>query len=281
MAERNEHKDRTHAVCSASGAERWLNCPGSVGLAMKLPPMESGAAALEGTRAHELAERVLRKWEADGRRLSEDWVDTLRPAYRDTEVPTGDGRTWSMVDYAMTYVNCCLDEVASFDCGEKEAAVRIEHRLVLDERLEMFGTVDFFATGLRGGRAYGVVVDLKYGKKRVKGDSVQLAYYAAALKRNSKKPLEAVKVRVVQPRLDDFYSDFEYTAEELEVHRVTLMEGAALALRMADGRTPPAYKAGGWCYFCPAWASCPERQRLAAEKAAEEFAAESLVLEEV
>jgi hypothetical protein len=95
------------------------------------------------------------------------------------------------------------------------------------------------------------------------------------------KALEAVKVRVVQPRLDEFFADFEYSAAELEVRGRTLREGAKRALAMADGVLQPEYKAGGWCYFCPAWATCPERQRLAAAKTAEEFAAEPLVLKDV
>jgi hypothetical protein len=266
-----DHKGRAHAVCSASGAERWLNCPGSIGLSQGLPEEPPAPYALEGTRCHELAERILRHWESNERRLDEAWVDTLRPEYADTEFPTGDGRMWSMVDYAMTYVNVCLDQVAAFDAPP---AVRIEHRLVLDQDLGMFGTLDFVCSGVRKGAATGMVVDLKYGKgKRVNPEtSVQLAYYAAALKRNSKKKLEQVKVVVVQPRLPQFFSEWWYAAWELDEWEAKLKAGAEKAVRQMMGLEPRELKAGGWCWFCPARQVCPEQDKARAKKAAEEFA---------
>src|SRR3954453_21847034 len=95
------HATRAHAICSASSAERWLNCPGSVFMSQGLPEQPPGAAALEGTRGHELAEKILRRWLDGNRNPDMAYVETLRSDYADTEMPTGDGRTWSMVDYAM------------------------------------------------------------------------------------------------------------------------------------------------------------------------------------
>lgn len=47
-----------HAKLSASGAELWLNCPGSVHMA-ELFPETTSPAAVEGTLAHELAQTMI------------------------------------------------------------------------------------------------------------------------------------------------------------------------------------------------------------------------------
>ncbi len=48
-----------HAKLSASGAKKWINCPGSVEMESNFPDTES-AYALEGTNAHSLGEAKIR-----------------------------------------------------------------------------------------------------------------------------------------------------------------------------------------------------------------------------
>lgn len=268
-----EHSTRKHALCSASGAERWLNCPGSLSLSQTVPEPEPSEYAKEGTRAHELAERILKHWEESDRSIVPGFVDSLRPEFEDTEAPTGDGRMWSMVDYVMTYVNLCLDEVAGFDAPP---AVKVEHRLTLNAELSMFGTLDFVATGKQKGVWTGKIVDLKYGKGKVvkTEDNPQLIYYACALKRNSKKPLDQVKVRVVQPRISKFFSDAWYSEADLREWTKKLETGAERAVSQLMGVKPRELKRGGWCWFCPAKGVCPEMDKARAAQAADDFAAD-------
>jgi len=47
-----------HSIISASGSNRWLECPGSIDLSRGIPDTSSEAAD-EGTAAHTLAERCL------------------------------------------------------------------------------------------------------------------------------------------------------------------------------------------------------------------------------
>jgi hypothetical protein len=47
-----------HSPLGASSMERWQNCPGSIRLSRGIPNTES-VYAQEGTKAHELAERIL------------------------------------------------------------------------------------------------------------------------------------------------------------------------------------------------------------------------------
>ena len=49
-----------HAVLSASSAERWLHCPGSVQLTKDMPDTDT-AYTREGTLAHSIGELKLRK----------------------------------------------------------------------------------------------------------------------------------------------------------------------------------------------------------------------------
>src|SRR5699024_3517860 len=53
-----DHRNRAHALLSASGSARWLNCPPSARLEDEVEDKTS-PAALEGTLAHELAELEL------------------------------------------------------------------------------------------------------------------------------------------------------------------------------------------------------------------------------
>ncbi len=70
------HADRAHALLSASGAHRWINCTPSARLEDALPDTTSEAAE-EGTAAHELAEHKLRNLAGldPGPRPVSDWQD--------------------------------------------------------------------------------------------------------------------------------------------------------------------------------------------------------------
>ena len=56
--EKINHKDRAHALLSASSAHRWLACPPSAVAAAAYENTSSEYAA-EGTMAHEVAEIVV------------------------------------------------------------------------------------------------------------------------------------------------------------------------------------------------------------------------------
>ena len=59
------HEQRSHALLSASGSHRWLNCTPSAKLEERFADTTSEAAK-EGTLAHELAEqKLIRYFRAD------------------------------------------------------------------------------------------------------------------------------------------------------------------------------------------------------------------------
>lgn len=254
-----DHSSRGHALCSASSSERWLNCAGSVGLSLQVPEPPASPAALEGTKAHELSEVILAHWMQNDFVIEDDFLATYKKSHGD-----------EMVDYVMDYVHGCVEEAMSFD---KTPTMRIEQRLEFSKDMHMFGTADFIATGVLDGKSTGVIVDLKYGRgKKVKTEgNSQLAYYAVALRRCSRKKLEQVKVRIVQPRISGPSVSIMFSKEDLDAWDQKLTLGAEKALMMAGEMKTPEYAQGQWCWFCPAKSLCPIIQQKNHEKAVEMF----------
>jgi len=213
-----------------------------------LPPLPPSRYAEEGTKAHELAEKIVRDWLSKNA-IDHAWVETLRPEYADTTDDTGR----SMVDYVMSYVAVCHDYLAELERPHAKPEVK----LTLDEELALYGTVDFVASGTRGGKAEGLIVDLKYGRGvPVKAEgNPQLAYYATALKSMSRKALERVRVVIVQPRLEEWYSETVLEATDLDAWAKTFREGAERAYWQIAQKNP-TFEAGEHCRFCPAKGVC-------------------------
>ena len=59
MSEQINHKDRDHALLSASSSSRWLACPPSA-VANEAYPNQDTSFTQEGTLAHEVAEIIAR-----------------------------------------------------------------------------------------------------------------------------------------------------------------------------------------------------------------------------
>lgn len=272
-----DHGKRKHALCGASSASRWVKCPGSIymGWGIKVPLKPWTA---EGTRAHELAEIILRAWAAG--KLTDEFIKSLFDQYKDTEEPEtypwSDGkRRVNMVQYCLEYINVVQSELAMM----KEHSFRIESQLDLDNDLQMFGTLDFLATGIRVQRLIGLVVDFKYGKGvQVKAgeENWQLAYYAAMVLLNSTRPLEAVRTVICQPRAAEKVSVQEFTrAELMDKYIPALRKGAMKAFYQAASREPEL-NPGEHCRFCPAKNTCPSYVELPPPNTKTEAIPESL-----
>lgn len=262
------HNNRKHALCGASSASRWMKCPGSIYLGWGIrSPIKPWTA--EGTRAHELAERIASHWLTNAcHPLPEAYIAGLMAEYADTEEPEkfpwSDGkRRTNMVTHCLEYIKVIEAELAQF-VGPRNT--RIEQNLDLDASLHMFGTLDFFATGYDLlSIPFGVIVDFKYGRGvavKAGEENWQLAYYACMLKQNSKLPLSRVRTVICQPRAEVKVTACEFTAAGLEQKRQALMAGATEAIYQAAGREPDLH-AGEHCRFCPAKNTCPSYVELA------------------
>lgn len=239
-----DHSKRKHAICSASGAHRWLHCPPSALLETKFPDTTSEAAK-EGTLAHEICEAKLRNYfftkEFSKRKLTNRLKKLSADPLYQKEM---DVHTDAYTDF--------VKQAAL--CFEHQPSVLIEQKLDLSSIIpDGFGTADCI---LIGGNVLHVI-DFKYGKGvpvEAEGNPQMLIYAWGAYYRYSLLyPIDTIRVSIVQPRLDIF-STAEYELKYLRNFSDYVGHQAALAAK-GEGE----FKAGDWCRFCRARKTCRAR----------------------
>ena len=247
-----------HSSLSASGCERWWNCPGSVNACANLPNPPSKYSA-EGTVAHALAEQVLRE-NAD-----------LEPLIGQIIVKDGFEIevTEEMVDYVMEYVGYVRSVIDSIGI---RAQVRFEERVELTEvHVSMFGTAD---TVIVDPFKCVHVMDLKYGQgKRVSAyRNKQLMYYALGIM--LKEDCPKFMLHVCQPRVENGFTAYEGDMQEMADYHLGLKCAAETAL-FKDAPLIP----GDWCKgtFCPNRTHCKALSGLTSELAGKDFDALPIV----
>lgn len=248
---------QAHAVLSASGAHRWLACPGSVALCKDIPRTTS-VYAEEGTAAHAVGERHLR--EGTDAKLSVG--KTVRKSAATGELIVC---TEAMAEAVQVY----LDFIRGAQKHLPQSRLLIEQKFKLDWLLPdtLWGTNDANLF-----QPYGkmVVVDYKHGQGTAVSaeENVQLMYYGlGALGHGNVHCIEQVEIVIVQPRAPgQAVKRWSTTPEALyQWGQDVLLPGAKRAL------SPGApLKAGDHCKFCPALATCPKvrEQSLAAAQVA-------------
>lgn len=240
------HATRAHAVLGGSSASRWTNCTGSLLLSRDVPPRPSSPAADEGTKAHEMAQVVL-----------EDFLlhklNGTDPEVRFNTLPKDD-------DLMLEYVKEYRDAVWTngLDQHITGKAFGLEEKFILDEKLDMWGTVDFWAVYISDrGKRVGYICDFKYGYHFVPADrNAQLAFYATAMReefRRAGKDLDIIRAAIFQPRgSEPVYREAEFTSKELGTWKKKFYN-AAHHIFIAK---KPKFKVGDWCEFCPARPVC-------------------------
>ena len=238
------HKDRAHALLSASGAHRWMNCTPSAVLESEFPDTTSEAAK-EGTLAHEMAEAKLQHLFNTQNYRKATLTRTLNKIKKnELYQPEMDGYT----DDYVAYIRKAAMEF------EKTPYIAIEKRLDLTAYIpDGFGTADCVMIGERTLH----IIDLKYGKGVPVSaeDNPQLLIYALGALEAYKMlfAIDKVKVSIVQPRIDNTNSD-EVTAKELLRFGEYVKHFANIAIK-GKGE----YKPGDWCRFCRARRQCRAR----------------------
>lgn len=247
------HADREHAPLGGSSAERWVNCPGSVFYLRDLPPDEGNAATDQGTRAHELAEKVLRSF--------------LQHKIEGTPVEEPSTDDPEMDEHVMDYVRAVWKEALEESITGK--AYELEDRLTIDQHLQMWGSSDFWAVYIDDrAKRVGIIGDFKYGYHFVsEEDNGQLAFYAVALRseiRRAGKDLDYVRAFIFQPRAGDdgaqgkpSYREYKFTAAKLDSWEKKFLKAA----EQIFVKQVPKFKAGDWCQWCRAKAQCKTHAR--------------------
>lgn len=249
-----------HALLSASGAYRWLACPGSVALARKLPPGASSIYAAEGSLAHDIASQTL-----EG---AINPLDCIGKRY------TKDGHEFvvdeDMIEHVETYTGYC-DLI-----GEQSDWHAIETRISLDSMwggkppTPLFGTLDFGAYSRKSETLE--IVDLKYGRGVAVevADNPQPLYYACGSICLVPGPVSRVRATIVQPRADHplgAIRSVEYDMLDVQIWFDTVLRPGVERVMAGD----TTLVAGDHCRFCPARAVCPALTALATKTARMDF----------
>lgn len=226
-----------HAILSASGAHRWLNCTPSARLELEFDET-AGEAALEGTAAHELAEHKLRK--------------ALKMR---SKKPTSSYDSDEMDLHTESYVEFILEqiEVAKASCADP--LVLIEQRLDFSEFVpEGFGTGDCVIVA--DGTLH--VIDFKYGLGVLvesKDNPQMMLYGLGALGLfDAIYDIETIAMTIYQPRRENISTHTMSKDALLSWAGDTLKPKADLAFA-GEG----LYVPGDWCRFCRAAVKCRAR----------------------
>ena len=232
-----------HALLSASGSHKWLNCTPSARLEETLPESTS-VYAEEGRLAHEIGELKLRKHftEPMGTRAFNNKLKKLQenPLYQE-----------EMLRHTDTYKDYISGIVHGF---ASPPYIAVEKRLNYSKYApEGFGTGD---TIIIGGNTLHVV-DLKYGKGVPVSafENPQMKLYALGAYSDYAFlfGIENVKMAIVQPRLDSI-SEYEIPIAELLDWGESIKPIAAKAFK-GEGD----FIVGEHCRFCRAKAQCRAR----------------------
>lgn len=239
-----------HALLSASGAHRWLNCTPSAVLESGEPD-SSSAAAEQGTVAHALAEHKLRRaLKQRSTRPTSQWIDDEMEQLTD--------------DY-VTYV---LEQVAEAKESCPDPQVLIEQRLDFSHVVpDGFGTGDCVIIA----EPRLQIIDLKYGQGVLveAEQNPQLMLYALGALHGfgDLYDIEQVAVTIFQPRRSNI-DTWETTVTDLEVWAATEVKPKAELAAAGQGDFCP----GAWCHFCRIAPTCRARAEANLALAKLEFA---------
>lgn len=232
-----------HAKLSASGAHRWINCPGSVKLESDYPDTTSEYAK-EGTLAHEIAELKLTKWYK--KRIGPKKFKSAMDKFKANELYQPE-----MDRYTDDYVDFIKDKVMSYT---SDPFLELEERVDFSNIVpEGFGTADCIV--IHGKELN--VIDLKYGKGVPVSPvgNPQLMLYALGAYNNYSfiYDIKTVTMSIIQPRLGVFESH-SITIDELLEFAEKIKPIALKAYNGSD-----EFKSGGHCKFCKAKSECKKR----------------------
>lgn len=235
-----KHADRNHALLSASGAYRWLSCPGSARLEDKFED-EPSIYAAEGTLAHEMAELKIIK----------HFTTNLRPSEfkkRINELKKNELYSAEMDRYTNEYRDYINDIYLSF---ESKPFFLAEQKVDFSSYVpEGFGTVDCTLVGDKIIHIF----DLKYGKgvPVTAENNPQGMLYALGtyLEQSAIDEIEKVVIHIVQPRIKNT-SSFEISSEDLLEWAESIKDVAQKAYEGSN-----EFHVGEHCGFCKANGNC-------------------------
>lgn len=237
-----------HALLSASGAHRWLECTPSAQLELQFPQSTSEYAE-EGTAAHELCELTARYW------LGE--ISAAEYENQRDELAKGKYYNAEMQECANDYAKFVAEKTAAARETCEDAFTALEVRVDFSKYVkDGFGTGDCIIVSDNALE----IIDFKYGKGvRVEAaGNPQMKLYAlgAYLEYNTLFDIDSVRMTIFQPRLSGVQSSDEITVKELLEWAEKYVKPRAKLAYKGEGEFAPSEEV---CKFCRAKAQCKAR----------------------
>jgi len=247
-----------HSIVGASGAKRWLACPGSVWLGkdVKEPPNKY---TMLGNAAHYVSECILRDNMGDDEALAA--LEVNHPKW--FEVYEDEDDRDDFFDAIYVYVDYARERIEQMPT----AKVMYEQRTDLGFiHKQMYGTADLVIADLFNELEVG---DYKHGKGVVVeiDENPQAAFYTLGIAHRFAYNFEQVRNTVVQPRAPHVEGGVRYFVEPMEDFRLrwteTFRDGIARVMDAKTAKNIENYlEPGDHCTFCPVRSTCPAiRQR--------------------
>lgn len=258
MSGKIDHSIRAHALLSASGASRWLNCSPSARLEEKFPN-KSSVFSEEGTLAHEISEVKIRQFIGE---ISDNVAaKELKKLRKDKLYYDG------MDNDVDIYVDYVKETYLAIKSQYPEAILLVERRLDFSHLVEKgFGTGDILIVTSETIH----VIDLKFGKGvevKAENNSQLMIYGSGALYEfELMYDIQDITLVIVQPRKENI-SEWTISADKLREWGETVVKPKAEIAYLGDGEQVT----GSWCRFCKAKPICRAHANMNLELAKMDF----------
>lgn len=238
-----------HAVLSASGSHRWLNCTPSARLELEFENTGSEAAR-EGTAAHALCEHKLK-----------------RALHMRSRRPVSDYDSDEMEECTDTYVDFVMEQYEAAKQVCEDPVILIEQRLDFSCYVpDGFGTGDCLI--ISDDRLH--IIDFKYGMGvlvEAEGNPQMKLYALGALTvYDALYDIREVSMTIFQPRRENV-STWTIPVEDLKDWAENELKPRAKMAYDGEGE----YLPGEWCTFCRAAVRCRARAEEKLKLAQTEF----------